>query len=66
MGLLSNWEGKWGELLPHLPNTREAAQESRETALISQELGFRPWFHLLIAVRPQLNYLTSLSLFPHE
>lgn len=41
-GLLSNWEGKWRELLPHLPNTREVAQEKpREPAVISEELGFR-------------------------
>lgn len=37
-------------------------QENKNVAMKKNELGFGPRFHPLIAVWPQLNYFTSLSL----
>ena len=60
--LLSNREGKWRELLPHLPNIREVAQEKlRESALISEELGFRQTLVSLINSCPTSAKLLNLS-----
>ena len=39
-GLLSNLEGKWRELLPHLPNIREVAQENLRGAWFQTDPGF--------------------------
>lgn len=36
--------------------------QHRDPAQTTEGLGFRPWFYPLIAVWPQFNYLTSLSL----
>lgn len=46
--------------MPHAPDPIEYAQ-CRVLSQTSAGPGFRPWFYPLLAVWPQLNYLTSLS-----